>query len=139
VIRGSLELCASSAYKNCSIGQVWWLTPVILATQEVEIKRIEVQGQFRQEKFTRPHLNQWVGEVTQSVIPAMRGSTNRRILVQAGLGTKQGSISKSVNIEMARGVVQAVQHPPGKYEALNLRVIEPTQSPFLDQYPILLE
>jgi hypothetical protein len=26
--------------------RVWWLTPVILATQEAEIRRIEVQSQI---------------------------------------------------------------------------------------------
>jgi hypothetical protein len=33
-------------------GQAHWLKPVILATQEAEIKRIKVQGQPRQ-KFMR--------------------------------------------------------------------------------------
>jgi hypothetical protein len=37
--------------------QVRWLTPVIPATWEAEIGRIEVQGQPRQE-LVRPHLNQ---------------------------------------------------------------------------------
>jgi hypothetical protein len=39
------------------VSQVWWLTPVIPATQEVEIVRIMIPGQ-PQQKFTRPHLNQ---------------------------------------------------------------------------------
>jgi hypothetical protein len=33
----------------------WWLTPVILATQETEIRRITVQSQT-QKQFTRPYL-----------------------------------------------------------------------------------
>jgi hypothetical protein len=34
-------------YKDLS-RQVWWLTPVILATQKAEIRRITVQSQSRQ-------------------------------------------------------------------------------------------
>jgi hypothetical protein len=33
-----------------------WLTPVILATQEAEIRRIMVLSQPRQKKFARPYL-----------------------------------------------------------------------------------
>jgi hypothetical protein len=32
----------------CSTGRVRWLTPIILATQEAEIRRIEVPNQPRQ-------------------------------------------------------------------------------------------
>jgi hypothetical protein len=34
--------------KNENTARHWWLTPVILATQEAEIKRIIVQSQSRQ-------------------------------------------------------------------------------------------
>jgi hypothetical protein len=30
------------------LAKCWWLTPIILATQEAEIRRIEVQSQPRQ-------------------------------------------------------------------------------------------
>jgi hypothetical protein len=30
------------------LGACWWLTPIILATWEVEIRRIEVRGQPRE-------------------------------------------------------------------------------------------
>jgi hypothetical protein len=34
----------------------WWLTPVILATQEAEIRRISIQSQPLINKFLRPYL-----------------------------------------------------------------------------------
>jgi hypothetical protein len=34
--------------KMYEVARCWWLTPVILATWEPEIRRIEVGGQFRQ-------------------------------------------------------------------------------------------
>jgi hypothetical protein len=45
------------------MGQEQWLTPVIMATWEAEIRRITVPGQFKQ-NCTRPYLNQWLGAVT---------------------------------------------------------------------------
>jgi hypothetical protein len=30
------------AFKNCVYSWAWWLTPIILATWEAEIRRIEV-------------------------------------------------------------------------------------------------
>jgi hypothetical protein len=37
-------------------GRHWWLTPVILATQEAEIRRISVQSQLRAINSIRPYL-----------------------------------------------------------------------------------
>jgi hypothetical protein len=31
---------------SCALARCWWLTPVILATQEAEIRRIMVQSQL---------------------------------------------------------------------------------------------
>jgi hypothetical protein len=43
--------------KKDFFGQGWWLTPVILATWEMEIRRIAV-GASPGIKVERPHLNQ---------------------------------------------------------------------------------
>jgi hypothetical protein len=38
----------SKGFKYNYSARCWWLTPVILATQEAEIRRIAVEGQPRQ-------------------------------------------------------------------------------------------
>jgi hypothetical protein len=38
----------TSTYKNCDWAQCWWLTPVILAIQDAEIRRIAVKSELRQ-------------------------------------------------------------------------------------------
>jgi hypothetical protein len=43
--------------KEANRSQVWWLMPIILATQEVKIGRIEVWGQPGQE-VSETHINQ---------------------------------------------------------------------------------
>jgi hypothetical protein len=35
-------------FKESCLAGCWWLTPVILATQETEIRRIAIQSQSRQ-------------------------------------------------------------------------------------------
>jgi hypothetical protein len=50
-------IISSASFKNmCSRYQ--WLTPVILATQEAEMRRTVVQGQFRfkKKRSASPHL-----------------------------------------------------------------------------------
>jgi hypothetical protein len=38
--------------KTCEIGQAWWLTHIIPATWEAEIKRTEVQARLREKHNT---------------------------------------------------------------------------------------
>jgi hypothetical protein len=65
---------------------------VILATWEVEIKRITVQDQPGK-KFKRPHLNQWLGAGGMRL--SSPASTNRRSAVQAGPAIKGDPTSKT--------------------------------------------
>jgi hypothetical protein len=48
----------------------WWLTPVILATQEAEIRRISVQGQTGQ-IIHETYLKETAGGVAQDQIPVL--------------------------------------------------------------------
>jgi hypothetical protein len=50
-------LLITATKKTKRLGQVWWLTSAILATQEAEIGRVMIQSHPRQ-KFTRHHLSQ---------------------------------------------------------------------------------
>jgi hypothetical protein len=45
----------------------WWLTPVILTTWEVEIRRIMVQSQFVRPYLEKTHHKKRFGEVAQAV------------------------------------------------------------------------
>jgi hypothetical protein len=57
--------------------------PVILATQEVEIRGIVVQAQPRQKATKSPSTNSW-GMVAHTYHPSYAGSINRSIVVKAG-------------------------------------------------------
>jgi hypothetical protein len=59
-----------------------WLTPVIPAAWEAEVRKINVLGHPEQ-KPTRPHLNQWLSIVVCACHPRYMGKTNKRIVVQA--------------------------------------------------------
>jgi hypothetical protein len=55
----------------------WWLTPVIVATQEAEIRRISVRSQPRQNSSARPYLQKTfhrkrAGGVAQAVGPEFK-------------------------------------------------------------------
>jgi hypothetical protein len=79
-------------------GWVEWLKPVILATQEVDNRRISSAKHLR-----APHLNQWVGLMAHAVTPAMQGSTSRKTVVSANSVIKQDLISKITNKKRAGG------------------------------------
>jgi hypothetical protein len=58
-------------------GQAQWLMPVVPATWEVELGRLNFRASPGK-KIVRLHLNQLLGEVYVPVIPATQGSTDRR-------------------------------------------------------------
>jgi hypothetical protein len=66
--------------------QVWWLTPVIPATQAVEIRKITVQGHIL------PKLGKTPSQPTSHtwwfilVTPATREAISRKITIQAHPG-----------------------------------------------------
>jgi hypothetical protein len=49
----------------------------------------------------------------------MREVQNRMIVVKAGLGKNQDSISKLIRAKRAKGVDQAAEHLPSKHDALS--------------------
>jgi hypothetical protein len=61
--------------KTQTPGQVWWLKPI----------RFEAR---LGKKFMRFHLNQQLLAVARACHPSYKGSTNRRMSIQAALGTK---------------------------------------------------
>jgi hypothetical protein len=50
--------------------------PVILATRQAEIRRIEIPGQSRQKKFARPYLNN--SKTLGKVVHTYHSSYNRK-------------------------------------------------------------
>jgi hypothetical protein len=64
---------------------------------EVEIRIITVPGQTGQKTSLRDIIfmgKSWMWWCVHTVIPTTKVSTNRRIVVQAGLGKKQDPISR---------------------------------------------
>jgi hypothetical protein len=53
------------------------------------------------------------------VIPATTGSTNRRLMIQVGLGIKRNPTSKITNTKKASRVAQVEENLPSKYKALS--------------------
>jgi hypothetical protein len=60
------------------VSQAWWFTPVILATQEAEIRRIAVQDQLWAKKVqtTSISANEKLGAVVHSYHPSYLRSIN---------------------------------------------------------------
>jgi hypothetical protein len=50
----------------------WWLTPIILATQEAEFRRIEVHSQPRQIVLEKPFTKLGLGGVAQGESPEFK-------------------------------------------------------------------
>jgi hypothetical protein len=82
------------------------LTPVILATWEVETGRIIAQANSSQDPISIRGWAQWC----IPVIPAVQGSSNRSVEVQADPSIKQDLISEITNAKMAGGGSQVAQH-----------------------------
>jgi hypothetical protein len=84
--------------KRMTFCWLWWLRPINVATEEVEIRRIEVWGQpgwkFHETPITTSGWAWWY----MSVISATKESTNR-IAVQAGLVIKW-ALSKTAIAQM---------------------------------------
>jgi hypothetical protein len=79
---GWMDGWANHSYMSKNESGHLWLTPTILTTWEVEIRRIRVQGPPRQKDH----------ETSMSTV--MVGSKNWRTVIQAGLGKKQDPILK---------------------------------------------
>jgi hypothetical protein len=72
---------------------VQWLTPVIPATQEFEIRRTVTQGQPRQK--VSKSLSQPVSWAWRRISgPSFVGDINRRVKVQAGLAKMETPFEK---------------------------------------------
>jgi hypothetical protein len=55
--------------------------PIILATQEVQIRKIQVQGQIRQKVGNTPTSSSKPGIVTLACHPSYTGNINKRRMV----------------------------------------------------------
>jgi hypothetical protein len=89
----------SKALKLVSGGRAQWLTPVIPATQEVEIRRIAVQGQSKQKVRDTPPPSQQkkLGRVVHPCYSNHAGNI-RKITVQASLGKNMRFFSKITKV-----------------------------------------
>jgi hypothetical protein len=56
----------------------WWLTPVILATQEVEIRRIMVRSQPQASSLQDPSQKKRAGRVAQGVGPEFKPQYHKK-------------------------------------------------------------
>jgi hypothetical protein len=82
----SIPNAVKNKAKNKNTGRHWWLTPVIQATEEAEIRRIEVQsqpGQVVQETLSRKYpsekgLTEWFKVKTPSSNPSTTKKKKRK-------------------------------------------------------------
>jgi hypothetical protein len=79
----------------------WWLTPVILATQEAKIKRITVQTQIRQivpkTLYQKTHHNKRAGGVVQGEGPEFKPQQCKK--KERKEGGREGSKKRERNKE----------------------------------------
>jgi hypothetical protein len=66
--------------------QVQWLTPVILATGEAEIRKIEFRGQSRQKVIETPSQPVKAGHGGTPLSSSYSGGIQPRLMAQAGPG-----------------------------------------------------
>jgi hypothetical protein len=96
----------------------WWLTPVILATQEADSKGITVYGQPWQNKkkvFKIPiSTSSWVWW-HMSVMLAMAGNIKEEV----DLGKKQDPVSKITKAKRSGDVAQVVKPLSSKCKTLS--------------------
>jgi hypothetical protein len=74
--------------------QAGWLTPVILATQEVEIRRITVPGQPRQKVRKTPMSTNKTGVLVHACNPSYDEGISKRIVVQGWPGKSKTLFEK---------------------------------------------
>jgi hypothetical protein len=86
-----------------------WLTPVILATWQAEIRRIVVPGQPRQ-TFVRHNLSEKnLGVVVHACHPSDGGKHKIGELLSSALWVKSETISKITRSKRAGGLAQAIK------------------------------
>jgi hypothetical protein len=65
-------VCITSSFKNLVSMGLWWLTPVIIATQEAEIRRIMVQNQSQANSLQNPILKKLITKRAGGVAQVVR-------------------------------------------------------------------